>query len=312
MGADVSREGVQRDLLPLIEGTTVSTKHGPVKTDHILFIASGAFHVAKPSDLLPELQGRLPIRVELQALTRDDLAPHPDRARGQPDQAVQGAAGDRGRDARVHRRRDRRDRRARRRGQQPRSRTSAPGGCRRCWRSCWRRSASPPPTAPARRWRSTPPMSDDQVGDAGAERRPEQVHPVASRAARGPRQSGAKRLGLPPQAARPGRCPLHDGPPGICRRQQGLPIGAQILAGAPRRVGPAAHEPFPEVPVERAQIDGVGDAEVQAGRVGGPLDALAGRSKIRSSSALRMARGSDGQERRGGEQNPGPGGPPAR
>jgi len=72
-GGDVSREGVQRDLLPLIEGTTVSTKHGPVKTDHILFIASGAFHLAKPSDLLPELQGRLPIRVELQALTRDDL-----------------------------------------------------------------------------------------------------------------------------------------------------------------------------------------------------------------------------------------------
>ena len=72
-GADVSREGVQRDLLPLIEGTTVSTKHGPVKTDHILFIASGAFHVAKPSDLLPELQGRLPIRVELKALSRDDM-----------------------------------------------------------------------------------------------------------------------------------------------------------------------------------------------------------------------------------------------
>jgi ATP-dependent HslUV protease ATP-binding subunit HslU len=73
VGGDVSREGVQRDLLPLIEGTTVSTKHGAVKTDHILFIASGAFHVAKPSDLLPELQGRLPIRVELQALTRNDL-----------------------------------------------------------------------------------------------------------------------------------------------------------------------------------------------------------------------------------------------
>ena len=72
-GADVSREGVQRDLLPLIEGTTVSTKHGPVKTDHILFIASGAFHLSKPSDLLPELQGRLPIRVELRALTRDDF-----------------------------------------------------------------------------------------------------------------------------------------------------------------------------------------------------------------------------------------------
>jgi ATP-dependent HslUV protease ATP-binding subunit HslU len=72
-GSGPSREGVQRDLLPLIEGTTVSTKYGPVKTDHILFIASGAFHVSKPSDLLPELQGRLPIRVELKALTRDDL-----------------------------------------------------------------------------------------------------------------------------------------------------------------------------------------------------------------------------------------------
>src|SRR5215472_449401 len=71
--ADVSREGVQRDLLPLIEGTTVATKHGPVRTDHILFIASGAFHLAKPSDLLPELQGRLPIRVELRPLTRDDF-----------------------------------------------------------------------------------------------------------------------------------------------------------------------------------------------------------------------------------------------
>ena len=72
-GADVSREGVQRDLLPLIEGTTVSTKYGPVKTDHILFIASGAFHIAKPSDLLPELQGRLPIRVNLRALTEEDF-----------------------------------------------------------------------------------------------------------------------------------------------------------------------------------------------------------------------------------------------
>ena len=73
IGADVSREGVQRDLLPLIEGTTVSTKHGPVKTDHILFIASGAFHLAKPADLLPELQGRLPIRVELKPLTKADI-----------------------------------------------------------------------------------------------------------------------------------------------------------------------------------------------------------------------------------------------
>jgi len=73
MGADVSREGVQRDLLPLVEGCTVSTKHGMVKTDHVLFIASGAFHMAKPSDLIPELQGRLPIRVELDPLTRDDF-----------------------------------------------------------------------------------------------------------------------------------------------------------------------------------------------------------------------------------------------
>jgi ATP-dependent HslUV protease ATP-binding subunit HslU len=72
-GGSVSREGVQRDLLPLIEGTTVATKYGPMKTDHILFIASGAFHIAKPSDLLPELQGRLPIRVELKALTEEDF-----------------------------------------------------------------------------------------------------------------------------------------------------------------------------------------------------------------------------------------------
>ena len=73
IGAGVSREGVQRDLLPLVEGTTVATKYGPIKTDHVLFIASGAFHVAKPSDLLPELQGRLPIRVELRALEKDDF-----------------------------------------------------------------------------------------------------------------------------------------------------------------------------------------------------------------------------------------------
>jgi ATP-dependent HslUV protease ATP-binding subunit HslU len=72
-GGSVSREGVQRDLLPLIEGTTVATKYGPMKTDHVLFIASGAFHIAKPSDMLPELQGRLPIRVELKALTEEDF-----------------------------------------------------------------------------------------------------------------------------------------------------------------------------------------------------------------------------------------------
>jgi ATP-dependent HslUV protease ATP-binding subunit HslU len=83
-GADVSREGVQRDLLPLIEGTTVTTKHGPVKTDHILFIASGAFHMSKPSDLIPELQGRLPIRVELKALTEADFV----RILTEPDNAL--------------------------------------------------------------------------------------------------------------------------------------------------------------------------------------------------------------------------------
>ena len=73
MGPDVSREGVQRDLLPIVEGSTINTKYGPVRTDHILFVAAGAFHVAKPSDLIPELQGRFPIRVELEALTKEDL-----------------------------------------------------------------------------------------------------------------------------------------------------------------------------------------------------------------------------------------------
>ena len=120
VGADVSREGVQRDLLPLIEGTTVSTKHGPVKTDHILFIASGAFHIAKPSDLLPELQGRLPIRVELNALTRDDLKRILTRTRSQPHHPIQGPARHRGAGAHLHRRRDRRDRRPRERDQRQR------------------------------------------------------------------------------------------------------------------------------------------------------------------------------------------------
>ena len=96
-GPDVSREGVQRDILPIVEGTTVNTKYGMVKTDHILFIAAGAFHVSKPSDLIPELQGRFPIRVELEALGREDfvriLTEPQERAR----QAVHGAALDRGR-----------------------------------------------------------------------------------------------------------------------------------------------------------------------------------------------------------------------
>ena len=95
-GADVSREGVQRDLLPLIEGSTVSTKFGMVKTDHILFIASGAFHLAKPSDLIPELQGRLPIRVELSALTPEDfrrILTEPDASLTEQYQALMGTEG---------------------------------------------------------------------------------------------------------------------------------------------------------------------------------------------------------------------------
>ena len=159
IGGDVSREGVQRDLLPLIEGTTVATKHGAVKTDHILFIASGAFHIAKPSDLLPELQGRLPIRVELKALTRDDFR----RILTEPEaslikqyialMATEGVTLDFTEDAidaladvavavNSQRREYRRAAAADRDG----------AGARRDL-------ASPPPTAPARRSRSTPPMS---------------------------------------------------------------------------------------------------------------------------------------------------------
>ena len=95
-GADVSREGVQRDLLPLIEGSTVTTKHGAIKTDHILFIASGAFHLAKPSDLIPELQGRLPIRVELDSLNADDferILTEPDASLTEQYQALLGTEG---------------------------------------------------------------------------------------------------------------------------------------------------------------------------------------------------------------------------
>ena len=95
-GADVSREGVQRDLLPIVEGSTVTTKYGPVKTDHVLFIAAGAFHTAKPSDLIPELQGRFPIRVELDAAHRRRLRAHPDRAAQRADPPVRRAARDRG------------------------------------------------------------------------------------------------------------------------------------------------------------------------------------------------------------------------
>ncbi len=107
MGAGVSREGVQRDLLPLVEGTTVATKYGPVKTDHILFIASGAFHIAKPSDLLPELAGPTADPRRAACTGEGRFRPHPDRDRGQPDQAVHRADEDRGRRSRLHRRRHR-------------------------------------------------------------------------------------------------------------------------------------------------------------------------------------------------------------
>ena len=106
-GADVSRQGVQRDLLPIVEGTTVQTRYGYVTTDHILFIAAGAFHRAKPSDLMPELQGRFPIRVELTDLDAGRFHPHFDRAEERLDEAVRGAAGHRGRAAAFHDRRHR-------------------------------------------------------------------------------------------------------------------------------------------------------------------------------------------------------------
>ena len=130
-GAGVSREGVQRDLLPLVEGTTVATKYGPVKTDHILFIASGAFHVAKPSDLLPELQGRLPIRVELRALEKDDFRRILTETEASLIKQYIALMETGGRDARLHRRRHRRAGRHRRRPQRHASRISARGACRR-------------------------------------------------------------------------------------------------------------------------------------------------------------------------------------
>ena len=177
-GGDVCREGVQRDLLPLIEGTTVSTKYGPVKTDHVLFIASGAFHLAKPADLLPELQGRLPIRVELAPLSRDDLR----RILTEPEHSLlkQYAAlmGTEKVDAGVHRR----ARSMRWRIWRPTSttgwRTSARAGCTRCWRSCWRRSASPPPTG-RRHDHGGCGVCERACGAAGAEGRSEPVHSVA-------------------------------------------------------------------------------------------------------------------------------------
>ena len=137
-GPDVSREGVQRDLLPIVEGSTVNTKYGAVRTDHILFVASGAFHTSKPSDLIPEFQGRFPIRVELQGADARGLHSHPDRARERADPAVRRADGDRGRAYALHRgRRSRRWRRSRRRSTRARK-ISARAGCIRCSNGCSR------------------------------------------------------------------------------------------------------------------------------------------------------------------------------
>ncbi len=179
IGGDVSREGVQRDLLPLIEGTTISTKHGPVKTDHVLFIASGAFHVAKPSDLLPELQGRLPIRVELQAADARGPAPHPHRAGGEPHQAVRGADGDGGPDAELHRRFHRRDGRCGRAGEfdgrEHRGAAAADGDGARARRDLVR---SVRPRRPCRDHRCG--LRQRAHRRSRQERRPLQVHPLVA------------------------------------------------------------------------------------------------------------------------------------
>ena len=176
-GPDVSREGVQRDILPIVEGTTVNTKHGMVRTDHILFIAAGAFHVSKPSDLIPELQGRFPIRVELEALGQAEFVRILTEPRSAPDQAVHGADGDRGRDARLHRRSDRAGRRVRGDASTSRPRTSARGGCTRSWSGCSTKSRSK-----RRSWRGNRlPLTPLRAPDARrhrAERRPVPLHPV--------------------------------------------------------------------------------------------------------------------------------------
>ncbi len=157
-GPDVSRQGVQRDLLPIVEGTTVTTKYGPVKTDHVLFIAAGAFHRSKPSDLMPELQGRFPIRVELQDLTRDDFArilrePRASLIRQyQALLATEGVTLEFTPDA-IDAMADLATRST------ARPRTSAPVACTRSWSASSRTSASTPPTAPTSTSSSTPPTS---------------------------------------------------------------------------------------------------------------------------------------------------------
>ena len=190
-GADVSREGVQRDLLPLIEGTTVSTKHGPVKTDHVLFIASGAFHMAKPSDLLPELQGRLPIRVELKALTRDDFK----RILTEPEASLikQYQALLKTEDVTLNFADDAIDAIA----DLPAEINSSVEniGARRLhtvWSACWRRSASPPPTAPATTDHHRRGLCAGARRAAGEERGSEPVYSVGATRASLPNSFPAK------------------------------------------------------------------------------------------------------------------------
>ncbi len=157
-GADVSRQGVQRDLLPIVEGTTVQTRYGYVRTDHILFIAAGAFHRAKPSDLMPELQGRCPIRVELTALGKEDfvrILTEPKGALTKQYEALLSTEG-----VELVFQDDAVETLAEFAFQVNQTRkTSAPGVCTRSWNGCWRRLVSRRPTCSAAACRSTPPTS---------------------------------------------------------------------------------------------------------------------------------------------------------
>ena len=147
-GPDVSREGVQRDILPIVEGTTVNTRYGMVRTDHILFIVAGAFHVSGPSDLIPELQGRFATsRRELQSLAhRRGFSAHLDGAKGVAHQAVLGAAGDGGRAARTSPDALREMAEFAFQGRMRLPKTLGPGACTPSWSGCWRMSASWLPT----------------------------------------------------------------------------------------------------------------------------------------------------------------------
>ena len=179
-GGSVSREGVQRDLLPLIEGTTVATKYGPMKTDHVLFIASGAFHVAKPRDMLPELQGRLPIRVELKALTEEDFVRILSETRANLVEQYKALLGTEKVTLEIHRRRDPRDRQDRRAGQRKRRehrRAPAADGDGEAARGAELRGRGPPGRDGDGRRRLCP----REAGRAGQGQRPVEVYPLRSR-----------------------------------------------------------------------------------------------------------------------------------